>query len=140
MCDTGRTACAAVTSIFQHKACCFKECNRGRPPPQALSELDHHVNSDVAWVAAAAHAALACWLPPEGLWPSLTTTLANGASTETNTHTHTHKNAIKSTHTHCHPASAQVSSSYVVFVIKATLCNGDKTGASAEEDLLYLHQ
>lgn len=36
MCETGRTVCAAVTSIFQNKACCFKEYNRGRPPPPAF--------------------------------------------------------------------------------------------------------
>ncbi|KAM7372824.1 hypothetical protein PAMP_007720 [Pampus punctatissimus] len=29
-----------------HKAYCLEECDQGRPPPQALSELDHHVNSD----------------------------------------------------------------------------------------------
>lgn len=67
MCDTRGTVCAAVTSIFQHKARCFEECNQGRPPPRALSELDHHVNSDAARVAAAARAAPARWLPPIGL-------------------------------------------------------------------------
>lgn len=60
--------CVAITSISQHNARWFEECNRGLLSPQVLPKLDHHVVSDAAEVAAAARAAPARWLPPTGLW------------------------------------------------------------------------
>lgn len=94
-----RTVCAATASIFQHQAVCFKGCNRGRPPPQALPQLDH-VNSEAACVAAAARAVPAHQRAPRGHWHSATTTLANGAETHAHTHTCSHTATL---HQHkCH--------------------------------------
>lgn len=115
-CDSERTVCAAVTSIFQHKACCLEECKQSRPPPRALSELDHRGHGAAARVAAAARAAPARWLPPRGIRRSLTTTLGNEASAETHTQRKCYKANTHTATLHQHKCQA------LVFVVKAALC------------------
>lgn len=71
---------------ISEQACRFKECNRGHPPPGALSELNH-VNGGAARAAAAACAALAHWLPP--MAPLALSDNNPGKWGITHTHTHT---------------------------------------------------
>lgn len=74
-----------ITSIFQHDARCYEECNRGRPSPRAASKLDHHqqrrgANGSAYTCCSLSHVGS----HPEGAsGPSLTTPLANGAWTNT---------------------------------------------------------
>lgn len=74
-----------ITSIFQHDARCYEECNRGRPSPRAASKLDHHVNRDAARMAQPTRAVLSRMSATtlKGLLAPLTTLLANGVWTNT---------------------------------------------------------
>lgn len=89
----GKTACAAIPSIFQHKVCCSKECNWGRPPPRALlTRPSCQQRCGLGGCSRTCCSRMLVYHP----WLR-------------QTHTHTQTNAIKSTQTHALPACINAS-------------------------------